>query len=587
MVPDTLPAVLGRHGLTWDNPVSRALPRRPPRSIGGGADEAMLGIICKYMGIIPGQKRGPHDGYAIRLPLRVRFARCCRQPRRDCAPHHAHRAPHGVAYHRGLFRVDSRRAPRPRGRRWPLCIGGPLRPSPTSTSRRCWRRRSASGADAVHPGYGFLAESPQFAQAVLDAGLVLDRPAAGRDPRDGDKGGGKAAGACADVPACRGTRAGAVRRSSGGSRADRLSRDDQGGGRRRRPRHAPGALESELASVRAVAHSEAEHAFGDGRLLLERALEGARHVEVQVFADPHGNVVHLGERDCSVQRRHQKLIEESPSPAWSTPRFAAYGRGGCRGGARGRLRRRGHGRVPARRDGTFHFMEMKTGQVEHPVTEAMARVDLVEWQLSVAGGDALLLRQEEIRLAGPRDRSTAVRRGSGARIPSPSRQAAVWHTASTVRTDHALENGATMSPWYDSMMAKMIAHGASRGEARESWRKRSMTRWRLAFRRINRSSRKSAARRRVCAGRSDDAVSRDASIFRAASGPLRRTLLDSYSLAHAGGFGEWTRWNNNPAHGMRARFGETDVALASGDRSVRILAVEGHSGTRRDGRAAK
>ena len=184
------------------------------------------------------------------------------------------------------------------------------------------------------------------------------------------------------------------------------------------------------ASSRAAldaARSEAQHAFGDGRLLLERALENARHIEVQVFADQHGNVVHLGERDCSVQRRHQKLIEEAPSPAVDAALRERMG-----AAAVALAQRRRTTRAPARssscstRDGKFHFMEMNTRlQVEHPVTEVITGIDLVEWQLRVACGEPLHARSKRTSASAAtrsrRGSAPRTRRGTSCRRPDASR----------------------------------------------------------------------------------------------------------------------------------------------------------------------
>ena len=193
-----------------------------------------------------------------------------------------------------------------------------------------------------------------------------------------------------------------------------------GGGRGMRIVREPEALEAALRSARA----EAESAFGDGRLLLERALLGARHVEIQVFGDEHGAIVHLGERDCSIQRRHQKLIEEAPSPGRLARTARGDGRGGGAGRRGGRLRRRGHGRISARRsDGqSFYFLEMNTRiQVEHPVTECVTGIDLVRLQFQVAQGRPLPFGQSDVALARPRDRGAALRGGPCSRLPALDR----------------------------------------------------------------------------------------------------------------------------------------------------------------------
>ncbi|MGE5130968.1 MAG: acetyl/propionyl/methylcrotonyl-CoA carboxylase subunit alpha, partial [Sphingomonadaceae bacterium] len=247
-----------------------------------------------------------------------------------------------------------------------------------------------AGGEAVHPGYGFLAESPDFAQAVIDAGRVWVGPSPAAIRAMGDKANAKAIAAQAGVPVL-----------------PTYERDPEfpvlvkavagGGGRGIRLVRSRESLESEIRTAR----SEALHAFGDDRIILEKALPQARHVEVQVFADARGNCIHLGERDCSVQRRHQKLIEESPSPAVDARLRAAMG-------AAAVAVARAVGYVGAGTiefllgaDGRFWFMEMNTRlQVEHPVTEMVTGLDLVEWQLRVAAGEPLPLAQDALRFDG-------------------------------------------------------------------------------------------------------------------------------------------------------------------------------------------
>ena len=239
-----------------------------------------------------------------------------------------------------------------------------------------------------------------------------------------------------------------------------------GGGRGMRRVDGPAGFPAALRSAR----SEAENAFGSGELILEKAILEPRHIEIQVFADTHGNVVHLGERDCSVQRRHQKLIEESPSPA-VTPELRA------RMGQVSIAAARAIGYVGAGTleflldaDGNFYFMEMNTRlQVEHAVTEAVAGVDLVEWQLLVAQGGALPLSQDEIdaRLAAG---GHAIEVRLCAEDPQQdflpqSGTVAYWQAPSAVRCDHALASGLEISPYYDSMLAKIVAHGRDRADA--------------------------------------------------------------------------------------------------------------------------
>jgi geranyl-CoA carboxylase alpha subunit len=226
----------------------------------------------------------------------------------------------------------------------------------------------------------------------------------------------------------------------------------------------------DFAAALAAARSEARHAFGSAEVILEKAIAEPRHIEIQVFADNHGNVVHLGERDCSVQRRHQKLIEEAPSPV-VTPQLRE------RMGAVSVAAARAIGYVGAGTleflldgDGGFYFMEMNTRlQVEHAVTEAITGIDLVEWQLLVAAGAQLPLTQEELdvrRAAG--GHAIEVRLcAEDARQDFLPQSGKIWRWQAPpgVRCDHALADGATVPPYYDSMLAKLVAHGRDRSDA--------------------------------------------------------------------------------------------------------------------------
>jgi len=329
-----------------------------------------------------------------------------------------------------------------------------------------------SGAEAVHPGYGFLAESDAFADACVDAGLIFIGPAAASIRAMGNKAGAKRLMQAAGVPCVPGYEGDDLSEARMAQEAARIGYPVMikaaagGGGRgmRRvdRPEHFTDALRS--------ARSEAEHAFGNGELILEKAIIEPRHIEIQVFADQHGNVVHLGERDCSVQRRHQKLIEESPSPAVSL---------GLREhmGAVAVAAARAIGYVGAGTlefllapDDAFYFMEMNTRlQVEHAVTEAVLGVDLVEWQLRVAMGEALPMTQDEIDARRSRG-GHAIEVRLCAEDPQrdflpQSGKVVRWRAPREVRTDHALADGLVVSPFYDSMLAKIVAHGIDRADA--------------------------------------------------------------------------------------------------------------------------
>ncbi|RAO78148.1 biotin carboxylase N-terminal domain-containing protein [Dyella jiangningensis] len=329
-----------------------------------------------------------------------------------------------------------------------------------------------SGAEALHPGYGFLAENEAFAAACVDAGLVFIGPAAATIRSMGSKAGAKRLMQAAGVPCVPGYEGGDSSESRMAQEAARIGYPVMikaaagGGGRGMRRVDQPEHFSAALRSAR----SEAEHAFASGELILEKAIIEPRHIEIQVFADQHGNVVHLGERDCSVQRRHQKLIEESPSPAVS-PELRE------RMGAVATAAARAIGYVGAGTlefllapDGAFYFMEMNTRlQVEHAVTEAVLGIDLVEWQLRVAMGEALPMTQGEIDARRSRG-GHAIEVRLCAEDPQQdflpqSGTIARWRAPREVRTDHALADGLVVSPFYDSMLAKIVAHGSDRPDA--------------------------------------------------------------------------------------------------------------------------
>lgn len=329
----------------------------------------------------------------------------------------------------------------------------------------------ATGADAVHPGYGFLSENADFARACDDAGITFVGPTAEAIDLMGDKARAKVRMIDAGVPCVPGyqgddqsdenllaeaTRVGfplmVKAAAGGGGRGMRLVNEGE-----------------DVARAINTARSEAKNAFGDDRLILEKAIVEPRHVEIQVFADTHGNVVHLGERDCSVQRRHQKVIEEAPSPA-VTPEIRAA-MGGAATQAAKAIDYRGAGTVEflLDRDGNFYFLEMNTRlQVEHPVTEEITGTDLVEWQLRVAEGDELPLTQDQISINGHAIEVRLYAEAPAKDFLPQTGTAHVWQTPESagLRVDSGLAEGQEVSPFYDPMVAKIIAHGANREDAR-------------------------------------------------------------------------------------------------------------------------
>jgi geranyl-CoA carboxylase alpha subunit len=327
----------------------------------------------------------------------------------------------------------------------------------------------ASGAGAVHPGYGFLAENEDFAAACRDAGLVFIGPSPEAIRAMGNKAGAKDIMQKAGVPCVPGYQ--------GKDQSDAVMLAEAkkigfpvmikavagGGGRGMRLVAEAAAFPDALRSAR----SEAQGAFGDGSVILERAIVNPRHIEIQVFGDRYGNAIHLGERDCSVQRRHQKLIEEAPSPVVTRKLRARMGEVAV--AAVRQLRYEGAGTLEFLLDdsGQFYFMEMNTRlQVEHPVTEAITGLDLVELQLRVASGEPLGLVQEEVKFSGHAIEVRLCSEDADHDFMPQSGRMALWQMSDGVRIEHALQSGSEITPFYDSMIAKIISHGADRNEAR-------------------------------------------------------------------------------------------------------------------------
>ena len=327
----------------------------------------------------------------------------------------------------------------------------------------------ASGADAVHPGYGFLAENEDFAAACRDAGLVFIGPSPEAIKAMGNKAGAKEIMQAAGVPCVPGyqgaDQSDAVMLAEAGKIGFpvMIKAVAGGGGRGMRLVADAAAFPDALRSAR----SEAQGAFGDPTVILERAIADPRHIEIQVFGDRHGNAIHLGERDCSVQRRHQKLIEEAPSPAVSAELRARMGAVAV--AAVKALRYEGAGTLEFLLDasGEFYFMEMNTRlQVEHPVTEAITGLDLVELQLRVAGGEPIGVKQEDITFSGHAIEVRLCSEDAGHDFMPQSGRMALWQMPGDIRVEHALQSGSEIPPFYDSMIAKLISHGESRDAAR-------------------------------------------------------------------------------------------------------------------------
>jgi acetyl-CoA carboxylase biotin carboxylase subunit len=350
-----------------------------------------------------------------------------------------------------------------------LCIG----PGPSAQSylkaETVVQAALGSGCQAIHPGYGFLSERVSLAKLCEDEGVIFVGPTSGQIEAVGDKLRARAEAVAAEVPVAPGGAAASMEEAVRMGRqigAPLLVKAVGGGGGRGMKR--VDRLE-DLPEALSMASAEAGAAFGDERVYLERFVAKGRHVEVQVLGDGEGGVIHLGERDCSVQRRYQKLIEETPAPGLSDDFRAAIRTAGVRYAER--LNYRGAGTVEFLVDedrGEFYFLEMNARiQVEHPVTEAVTGVDLVAEQIAVADGQGLRLSQDEVRIDGAAI-ECRINAEDPARdfMPSPGTVTeARWPSGEGIRVDTHIASGSRVPPYYDSLMAKIIAHGRDRAEA--------------------------------------------------------------------------------------------------------------------------
>jgi acetyl-CoA carboxylase biotin carboxylase subunit len=326
-----------------------------------------------------------------------------------------------------------------------------------------------AGADAVHPGYGFLAESHALAEVCEACRVTFIGPPAESIRSMGDKALARRIMQEAGVPILPGTES-AI---SGAEDAARIASDIGypvllkasfgGGGRGMR---IVGA-EAELGPALASAAAEAQAAFGDPEMYLERYLPSVRHVEVQVFADPHGNTVHLGERDCSVQRRHQKLVEEAPGPGLTEDVRRRLGEAAVKAARAVGYRNAGTVEFLMDPAGNFFFSEMNVRiQVEHPVTEMVTGLDLVREQIRVAAGEPLSFSQESIEISGASIECRINAEDPERFIPSPGTITSFHAPGGPgVRVDTAATAGAVIPPYYDSLVAKLIVHGENRPHA--------------------------------------------------------------------------------------------------------------------------
>ena len=322
-----------------------------------------------------------------------------------------------------------------------------------------------AGADAIHPGYGFVSESPAFAQACADAGITLVGPTPQAIADMADKARAKEIALQAGLPCIPGfakqeATASELQVAAQGIGYPVMIKALAGGGGRGMRLVMN---EAEFAAQLYSAQLEAKNAFNDDRVMLEKAIINPRHIEIQVLADTHGHAVHLGERDCSVQRRHQKIVEEAPSPAVNPGLRTRMGEAALKlVHATGYV---GAGTVEFLLDtnGDFYFIEMNTRlQVEHGVTEAITGVDLVQWQLRIASGEHLTLQQSELTFTGHAIQGRLCAEDPARDFMPQTGPVLAWQPDPQSRCDHALEVGGEVSPWYDSLLAKVIVHAESR-----------------------------------------------------------------------------------------------------------------------------
>jgi geranyl-CoA carboxylase alpha subunit len=332
-----------------------------------------------------------------------------------------------------------------------------------------------TGADAIHPGYGFLSENSAFAQACVDANITFIGPCPDAIDLMGSKRHSKIAMIAAGVPCIPGY--------EGADQSDEVLRNAAieigmpvmlkasagGGGRGMRLVTDENDLDELIKSAR----SEALNAFGSGELIIEKAVMQPRHIEIQVFADRYGNTVYLGERDCSVQRRHQKVVEEAPSPFVNSEMRKAMGEAAVNAAKSCHYVGAGTVEFLADSEGDFYFLEMNTRlQVEHPVTELITGLDLVAMQLRVAAGDKLSISQEEVTLTGHAMEVRLYAEDPGSNFIPQTGLLNLWQPAfgEGIRIDSGIKSGVqqgqTISPFYDPMLAKIIAYGENREEAR-------------------------------------------------------------------------------------------------------------------------
>jgi acetyl-CoA carboxylase biotin carboxylase subunit len=349
-----------------------------------------------------------------------------------------------------------------------VCIGPPPAKDSYLNIPAILSAALVTGAEAIHPGYGFLAENPRFAEMVEAHGLTFIGPSAAHIRMMGDKIAAKEAMAKLGVPLVPGSNGAVTDVEKARDVATQIGypvvikASAGGGGRGMKVAQDAGSLDEAFS----IARAEARAAFGNDAVYIERYLDHPRHIELQVMADDHGNVVHFGERDCSLQRRHQKLLEEAGSPALSAG--ARDKLGATATAALAKLGYRNAGTLEfLYQDGQFAFIEMNTRlQVEHPVTEMVCGIDLVREQIRIAAGAALDYTQRQISFSGHAIECRITAEDPATFTPTPGRVTAFHAPGGLgVRVDSALYAGYFVPPYYDSLVAKLIVHAPTRADA--------------------------------------------------------------------------------------------------------------------------
>jgi len=348
-----------------------------------------------------------------------------------------------------------------------VCIGPPPAADSYLNMPAIISAAEITGAQAIHPGYGFLSENARFAEIVTEHGINFIGPTAEHISLMGDKIAAKDSMRKLGVPVVPGSEGGVENEQEARRVAEEIGypviikASSGGGGRGMKVAENAEAVGPALSAAR----TEAKAAFGDDAVYIEKYLSQPRHIEVQILADSHGNVVHLGERDCSLQRRHQKVLEEAPSPALNAAQRAEIG--DIVAAAIGNLGYLGAGTIEfLYEDGGFYFIEMNTRlQVEHPITEMITGIDIVREQLRIADGAALSFRQEDIKFSGHAIECRINAEDPRTFIPMPG-TVTDYHPPGgmSVRVDSAVYSGYRIPPNYDSLIAKLIVHGGNRNE---------------------------------------------------------------------------------------------------------------------------